>query len=376
MIFPEETTLQRLKRNLRCAGWSHEPFRYLEDHLQSMESNFPALSYPVSPDIEDPAHLRVLEGMNNGYDHWRHLGFVAHVKRPVIIEDLHGMLIDADSDRLLPNEVLGVHRDVYVAPPFKPSYHMKKRRARRVEGGLVLHHHYGVNFTHFYMDVLSKLVYFYEKGFSRDVPVILFRSYYETPMFQAIKDVPALRGLNFVIQEDDEYLLADNVYVVKPLGLRKEGVLGLRDLCDPGNEDRGGDRKVFLVRSSTFDRGLRNRDEIVAVAESYGFEAIEPSSLGLIEQIELFQQTRYLLAEHGSAEINLLHRKVGTMSSAEFFPQEHIAPIFDIMAGHLGFRHHVFRVPEDQCDGVSYELSPELAKEWIEKLLDDSTRSA
>jgi len=357
-----------LKKRIRETGWRHEPFRFLERHIRFMECDYPGRQYPVSPGIEDPVHLAALEAMNGGYDHWRDLGFVAEIRQPCIIEDLHGMLINAENDHVLPNEVLGVHRDVEVALPFKFKYQQKKRTARRVEAGLVLHHHYGVNFTHFYADVLSKLVYFYAKGFPKDIPVIVFRSYYEMPIFQSVIKGPNLRHLKFIIQEDDEYLLAEKLYVVKPLSLRKEGVLGLRDLCDPGNDDRGGDRRIYLMRSGTYDRGLSNRDEVTKIAEGYGFEAVEPSVLDLREQIEIFQQTRYMFAEHGSAEINLFHRKVGTMSTAEFFPKDHIAPIFDVMSMHLGFTHFIFRAEEGEGGGP-YQVPPETIHGWFKKLL-------
>ena len=73
-----------------------------------------------------------------------------------------------------------------------------------------------------------------------------------------------------------------------------------------------GHRRIFLARKNMKWRRLLNEDEIIADLIKLGFETIYIEEMTVSEQIDLFQQTQWIVAPNGSALLNLIFADTST----------------------------------------------------------------
>jgi len=69
-------------------------------------------------------------------------------------------------------------------------------------------------------------------------------------------------------------------------------------------------RKLFLARGNS--RRSYNQEELLAIAESHGFEAVYPERLSFREQVQLFSTAKYIVGPSGAAFANTLFCSRGT----------------------------------------------------------------
>ncbi len=91
------------------------------------------------------------------------------------------------------------------------------------------------------------------------------------------------------------------------LGYRAALVASLRDEIGRVAE---GPRRVFLDRAGA--SRAYNRNEVLAVAQRFGFSAVDSSQLSLAEQVALFERAEAVIGPSGAAWANLLFAKPTT----------------------------------------------------------------
>jgi hypothetical protein len=89
-------------------------------------------------------------------------------------------------------------------------------------------------------------------------------------------------------------------------------------------------KKVFLVREEGLYRKLKNAPEVHQELSNLGFEIVNPNQMHLNEQIELYSQTKVLVAETGAALVNTLFLPENSLVIELKFGQinDHIWPSF------------------------------------------------
>jgi hypothetical protein len=82
----------------------------------------------------------------------------------------------------------------------------------------------------------------------------------------------------------------------------------LRFIQNNGHYDtkKPQNRRIFLARKNMKWRRLLNEDDIAEYLSKLGFEKIFIEEMTVSEQIELFQQARWIVAPHGSSLLNLI----------------------------------------------------------------------
>ena len=81
-----------------------------------------------------------------------------------------------------------------------------------------------------------------------------------------------------------------------------------------GKAERVSRRRLYLTRSrstSHWSRQLENEDELIALLQSHGFEVIEPGSMSIAQQIEVFSEAAMVVSPHGSALANMIFAPPG-----------------------------------------------------------------
>lgn len=78
-------------------------------------------------------------------------------------------------------------------------------------------------------------------------------------------------------------------------------------------------RRIFLARSN--DRRSFNQDDLIAIAESHGFEAVYPERMSFREQVQMYAEAAFLLGASGAAFANMLFCQPGARSLIWMLPQ-------------------------------------------------------
>lgn len=100
----------------------------------------------------------------------------------------------------------------------------------------------------------------------------------------------------------------------------------------------GKSRRIFITRAGAPDaigRRLSNAEEIVRIAEQYGFEIVACENMSFTEQVDLFSQAGVVAGPHGAGFTNLVFAPKDTHVI------ELIGPRYgrDLSRGPLAFRH-------------------------------------
>jgi len=71
-------------------------------------------------------------------------------------------------------------------------------------------------------------------------------------------------------------------------------------------------RRVYVSRARARMRKLANEGEVINLLHDSGFETVYAEDLSFDEQVRLFADTRYLIANHGAGMTNMLFMPVGS----------------------------------------------------------------
>ena len=117
---------------------------------------------------------------------------------------------------------------------------------------------------------------------------------------------------------------------------------------------------------------MTNFAEVEAVCRQNGFETIHPDTLSLREQIEIFSQVRYLVAEHGAGLTNMAFRRGAPLAVLEIFPSWVYThprglvgsppPHYFWLAHALGFQYDAIAGDDTAAGhaGMSFRVDPDL----------------
>jgi capsular polysaccharide biosynthesis protein len=100
-----------------------------------------------------------------------------------------------------------------------------------------------------------------------------------------------------------------------PTGHYNEPVVqGLREWYDqhpPGTPAPATGERVYVSRSRASVRRILNEAECEAVLESFGFRKVHFEDYSFDEQVQIAQQTKYLVANHGAGMTNMIFMPKG-----------------------------------------------------------------
>ncbi len=278
--------------------------------------------------------------------------YVKHTNRTAYIEPLFGYVID-EQGVWLPDSIYK-HYPLPEQPWRRgtPSYG-RFNAARRGRGAEVLEmdtvislrHFWDWNFYHFYLDVLGKLQLFDMVGVPLDTPIILGAYVDQLPFPRQILNRGRLKELNWVVQ-GDRYIKADKIYYGRtwqPYGTRLKYLQKMMDVPSPSAPETG--KRVFLTRKQTGTRHVVNMAELLPILDKYRFEIADTADLSLAETIDLFSDTRYLVAVHGAGMTNMMYRGDNPMSVLELHAADWYSPSFFNICRDYGYAHKQMTCP-------------------------------
>ncbi|TYQ24017.1 glycosyltransferase family 61 protein [Pseudanabaena sp. UWO310] len=356
-----------LKIKLRSLGWRRINYSHLKHLIHYLNINFSKRDSSkkfISPNDELLAKQLSYELTN--YSPYRHQEFVIEIQEPVIIEPLMGGVI-ARGNTII-DDCYALPEGNEVPLPYLPiAIYKMNQSTLNFQEAISLRHPWGDNnYFHFYNDILPKLGLLLDLNLLFNRPIIVSKNLYNTSYFQSAIQQAKLKDLHWIVQ-DKEYIRINNLITIRAHELTPKGIERNLKLLNITEIDKRQNRKIFLMRTSSNQRNMTNREEVVKICLELGFECIDCSKISLQEQIEIFANARYIVGEHGAAFANIIYRNSGCLDILEIFPPHHISTCYFVISQCLGFNHYVYRCQIGSRD--SYTLEPIKFERMLQQIL-------
>jgi hypothetical protein len=265
---------------------------------------------------------------------------VRRINGPVFIEPKFGYVISPHGrlieDAMKPNFP---HKSPWRIDIPSPGEFVKDRRHHPVqsfETVISLRHWWEWNYYHFYMDVLGKLPVLDAAGIPSDVPILIGRYYNQIPWVRDILSQGSLAKRQWIVHEEGLIEAQSVIYCRAqiPYGARAEYLATAMDVPKP---TPGGDRRTFLGRRGPVFRQIVNLHDVLECLTSHGFEEADTLGISVREQMELFANTRHLVAVHGAGLVNIIYRQGSPMSVLELYGRGYNTWDYRTISHELGY---------------------------------------
>ena len=189
------------------------------------------------------------------------------------------------------------------------NYLLRKRRV--IDGEtLWITDYWSSGYFHWLTDTLSRLFVVRD----RNLPLILPASYESRDFVKASLDAFAITAVDFI--KPDEVVECRTLLLpthTAPSGHYNDEVIrGVRRvLLTAYGSTSEAEERIYLSRKLAGKRRIVNEDEAVQILSKYGFQVVHAEELSFERQVQLFSQTRYLVANHGAGLTNMLFMPEG-----------------------------------------------------------------
>lgn len=269
-------------------------------------------------------------------------GVVTTVTGPALVEPRWGYVITGEG-RLL-EDSLRTNWNPAAAPwrfatPDPREFNRVRNRTlpevREFDEVILLRDLYEWNYFHFYFDILGRLRVLDEACIPPSMPLLLGNYANELPFVRQIINTGDLGGRNWVIQ-GGSFIRANKVYYAR---INSGIVRRANSILDAMGMPWGpsGERRIFLNRALSNSRRIVNIDEVRRVLREHGFLEVDTSDMPLIEQVQTFQQARFLVAIHGAGITNIIYRRGSPLGVLELYADNYNSFEFRELAEGFGF---------------------------------------
>ena len=201
----------------------------------------------------------------------------------------------------------------------KPCHKAEHLKSAIKIGGM-----FGFNFYHFVFQILPKLLE--TKDIDASVPLLLDYSARDIPSMKQLIDWCNKEQRKVIYMEYDVAYQVDELYTISspnfcvpnwkskkttfdfvqcaysPESIQR---LSLEMGSHVSNEKTS--EKIFICRAKASKRRKYNEQELLDVAQRYGFEPIYPEELSIGEQINVYKNAEVIIAANGAALCNLIY---------------------------------------------------------------------
>jgi hypothetical protein len=102
--------------------------------------------------------------------------------------------------------------------------------------------------------------------------------------------------------------------------------------------------RVFVSRQGQSRRKIINFDEVIDALGQFGFQAIRPEELSIVEQIQLFDQAEFIIGPSGSAFANVIFSNDATLIQITQYRGD--IPLWYVLTSEIGLQHgHIVGEP-------------------------------
>lgn len=221
---------------------------------------------------------------------------------------------------------LGFASAPHVHKPEFAEMYFRKRKITALKNVISLRDTGEENYFHFYNDVVAKLYLLEEHKIDvRDFSIVISERLYSKQYFQYVLNNTYLKSLRWHVQQPHEWIKFERAVFCKPFTHTRryfDKTIELVKHVVPSHDER----RVFLTRPTRSLRFIENMSEVYPILRKYNFEVVDTATLNLEQQIELFNQCRFLVAIHGAGIANIIFRSGKALSLLELIQPSHYIP--------------------------------------------------
>lgn len=212
-------------------------------------------------------------------------------------ELLHGLGVDLAGS---PAES-AMHRETAVLPLDDPTRPLGRLDRYAPEPALILTSMtLGVNYYHWIVDYLPKLLFLQSRGI--DLPELYIVGAERAFQRESLQ----LAGVDAAVRiREDEGVLFKSLWTISPLpasGLR-EAYARLASDHRPAGEPG---RCIYVTRRQAPSRRVLNEDALLDALAPFGVEPVELEGASLADQIRMFAESRLIVGPHGAGLANMV----------------------------------------------------------------------
>ncbi len=233
----------------------------------------------------------------------------------------------------------------------------KLKRAILFDGSM------GINYFHFLSDVLHK-VYLLKAFTDMNCPLLVGRQVYSKPYFQFFITQTELAGLTWL--PVDLSVQVEELFIARPLPYGKKYWLKTKQLFIERDADVASIKALFINRSGT--RHITNWIPIEDVLKKHSVEIVDPGTMNVRQQAELFNAASHIIGIHGAGMTNIAFCNHSKVKVLELCSSNRIGTQYYWLSQALGIDWDMMLGSEAEPD-QSFELDPVTFEERLMVLL-------
>ncbi len=285
--------------------------------------------------LEEPCFVE--DAVNKSYiidnKKWTHSEYIKKLKKRIIIEPDYSYCITSFNKIILSSAFYP-----NLTPSF-PRYLLNTvfKRKKYFNKAVLFDGQVGCNYFHFFSDIINKIWLIQKIENHFDIPIIIGEKTFNTKYFQYLLNHSDFKKYNWTIQKANEYLMVDELILLRPKPYKKEYFEKIKNIVLP--KDSFENRRIFLNRSINTGRYIENFHEIEPILNKLKFEIIDTNNATLDFQANLFNSTQYLISIHGAGETNIIFAK-NNLRFLEINPANRIACQYYWLSKELGIDYY------------------------------------
>lgn len=131
-------------------------------------------------------------------------------------------------------------------------------------------------------------------------------------------------------------------------------------------EAKNPERKIYISRSKSTKRRIKNEAELLPILAKYGVEVVYPEELSYRDQVQLFFESRYIIGPHGAGFTNTFFSQKASV--LELHPETAIKPHYFLLCKGLDFDYH-YLVGSAADEKLDFTVSVEEFESKVREML-------
>jgi len=278
------------------------------------------------------------ENFNNDNKKWYHNEYVYLLENNSLVEPSNKICIKGFRTLIL--ETLSRVNDrpsLFRYLLFKLSF----KKKLFIEKAVLFDGNTGVNYFHFFSDILPKIWVLEKLNLGDGIPYIIPKETFERNYFQYLLKNTSLKNKTWIVQDNSCWIEVKSLYLIKAYPYTIDywkRTISLFNL----NHSRSIN-KIFLTRSAKAGRYIKNMDEIENVLEKYNIEVIDTENLTFEEEIKTFSEAELIIGLHGAGNTNIIFSDLEKVKFIEIMPSKNTNSQYFWLANVLGINYDVLK---------------------------------